>query len=280
MERQEVLIREFEVAGLELFNYKDGSHLTERVKDIYLALARFYLGRSEDEHVPRKRKEEDRERFLLYINKVIALDKHSDGNPQTAVAFRMKSILRMFDFKAEAARKDRIPDRARLDALLKEMKSDLGKSHKAYQYDAGAYYNLSYVLGELEGKLFEKDSKPDKYRENLLEAITELERLRERRSKIQPIQQAKFLPDASINLACFHVRYANLTAPAEALLKKMHQDKALESCWLGKTIAKENYVLEKFLKNLASELDGELKSVQAQFPDEMSKILNPAQDKP
>ena len=273
-DRQIVLVSELKIAFLDFFDLNAAPQMRHRLSNIYLALARFYLGRSEYEPGSHSRKMEDRGRVGIYLENVRQLAEPFSS----AVSWRLHSVMLMLDFKAEKARTDRAPDRRLLDSLLTEIKADLRQGHELCEDEAGAYYNLSFVLGELEGKLLQSDGQESEYRKRLLDAIAELEKLTARQETISPIQRAKFLPDACINLACFHVLYASslrTEGGSSRSTEKSYEKRALEACRLGKTLAAQNHVMEKFIENLKDEMDGDLRTLAVFYPQAMDEIHDP-----
>jgi hypothetical protein len=257
-DRQKILLCEMKIAAIGMFDIQNSPQMRQRTADIYLAMARFYLVRSEQE-ARREIREEDQARVVQYLEHVTDLQ---DAFP-SAVAHRLRGVMLMQNYQKEKAEPK--PDPERLAALLEEMKRYLRKSKDTDENEAGAWYNLANVYG-----LFE--NKP-------LAAIEELTRLLNRRDKVQEIQRGKFLPDAAINLACYHLRYAaSIRTRLKPAQERKHEADALEACRLGKKLAREYCVSEAFAENLEGELGGDLLPLARFYPGEVKKILDPTLD--
>lgn len=254
-DRQKILLCEMKIAAIGMFDIQSSPPMRQRMADIYLAMARFYLMRSVQE-AHRHNREEDQARVVQYLEHVTDLQ---DAFP-SAVAHRLRGVMLMQNYQKEKAAPK--PDPDRLAHLLEEMKRYLHKSKDTDENEAGAWYNLSYVYGTFEDKP--------------LAAIEELTKLLNRRDNVREIQRGKFLPDAAINLACFHMRSLSSThgklKPAQ---ERRHELDALAACRLGKKLAKEYCVWEMFVGNLEGELGGDLLPLVRLYPGEVKKILDP-----
>jgi len=221
--QQQVLLDELQIVAVSVI-VLDEEHLLK----LYLALARSYLVR----YQTGSQTDDDAARAYLYADYAIR------SSPNNAEAWRTKGVIALIRFDAadEAGKKT-----GEIQDLLRSAKRDLIECLKIDPNDLGGYFNLAII--------HDKDL-------NRSEAIRLSQEALGRLDKIPRKSLEKFLPDVSVNLACYladEFRDASETAKKDELCK-MIVDVCRECRTYLRDVLKSNKAKEGYTENMRREL--------------------------
>ena len=253
--RQEILVSEFTVAALTIFNLERAPMQRAALANIDRALARFYIARH---NTSADHSEADYERARFYASESIRLE------PEMSRSYRLRGAIALgrFDTLGAAA----TPDVSRL--LLQAAEADLliAISRDTPQLsDAGAHYNEALVRF---------------YSNDLDGAIRESRRSIGLRASFTPEHREKYLSDMYVNLACYLARKARQStdvAAKESLSQesvRVFRDGVAEF----QPTARIDGGLDALLRGLRRELapGGDLDGLEDRWKDQLHELLTSA----
>jgi len=185
--RQEVLLAEYKVASLAVFNLEQSPMQRAALGNIDRALARFYIARH---NTAPDHSEADYERARFYATQSIRLE------PDLARAYRLRGAIAIGRYDGISA--SATGDAKRL--LLDDAEVDLRLAisfDTPDSADAGAHYNDAIVHF---------------YRGNLDRAAQSSAQAIALKARFSSVQRKKYLPDIYVNYGCYLARKAAATA--------------------------------------------------------------------
>jgi hypothetical protein len=255
-DKQEILDSEIAIsASVSVFALDRVPLLRARLVTIYVALARFYLGRYNTSHSPA---EGDYVRAVSYATRVVQANMEAPGG------YRLRGAIHLARYEREKKANPPVSNQQLLDSAAKDFAIAVASQDPI---DAGAFYNLALV---------------QHYRTKTAEAAATCRQLIARKDKVSPIQRKKYLPDIYRNLAGFLALLADASAQNKIEADKLSSE-SVEAVRDGvkefEPTMKQDDGFKELKTGVLAELEPgkDLNKLEKSFRDQIEALFAPPQ---